>query len=100
MSTLLYGAENWVLSEKLLEKLKAFQGELVKRILKWPKCFSNTVACTILDVPTTRCRVLVAKLGFLKHVLSKGTGDLCGRIVLFLCDDLDSSCLVWECREL
>ena len=79
MPTLLYGAENWVLTEKLLEKLEAFQGELVKRILKWPKCFSNTVACTTLDV-------LVAKLGFLKHVMSKGTDGLCGRIVLSLCD--------------
>ena len=48
MPVLLYGAENWVLTERLVEKLEAFQGELVKRILKWPKCFSNSVAAAII----------------------------------------------------
>ena len=44
--------------------------------------------------------MLVAKLYFLKHVMSKETDDLCGRIVLSLCDDFDSPCMVRECREL
>ena len=44
--------------------------------------------------------MLVAKLGFLKHVMSKGTDGLCGRIVLSMCDDFDSSRLVRKCREL
>ena len=47
-----------------------------------------------------RCRILVAKLGFLARVLRKGSDALCGRAVLSLCDDFDSSCLVRECREL
>ena len=33
---LLYGSENWILMENLLKKLESFQGELAKRILKWP----------------------------------------------------------------
>ena len=33
-------------------------------------------------------------------LVAKGTDDLCGRIVLSLCDDLVSSFLVKECREL
>ena len=96
MPILLYGAENWVLTERLVEKLEAFQSELVKRILKWPKCFSNSVASATLEVPTMRCRMLMAKLGFLKHVMSKGADDLCGRVVLSLCDNFDSSCLAVE----
>ena len=49
-----------------------------------------------------RCRMLMAKLDFLKHVISRGADDLCGRVVLSPCDNfqIDSSCLVRECREL
>ena len=56
MPVLLYGCENWVMTEALWEKLEAFQGELAKRILKWPKHHSNTAAATALDVPSMRCR--------------------------------------------
>ena len=100
MPILLYGSENWILTEGMVKKLETFQGELVKRILKWPKHLSNTAAIVALEVPTMRCRILVAKLGFLARVLSKDSDDLCGRAVLALCDDFDSSCLVRECREL
>ena len=34
MPVLLYGAENWILTDVLLERLEAFQGELAKRVLK------------------------------------------------------------------
>ena len=44
MPVLLYGSENWVLTDVLMERLEAFQAELVKRVLKWPKHHSNT-AC-------------------------------------------------------
>ena len=72
----------------------------MKRIPKWPKHLSNTASTTALEVPTMRYMILVAKLGCLVHVLSKGSDNLCGRAVLSLCDDFDSSCLVRECREL
>ena len=41
MPTLLYGSENWILTESMVKNLEAFQGELVKRILKWPKHLAN-----------------------------------------------------------
>ena len=44
---MLYGSENWVLTEKLVEKLEAFQGELVKRALTWPRHHSNTAAIAV-----------------------------------------------------
>ena len=33
--------------------------ELVKRILKWPKHFSNNVASTVLEVPSMKSTVLI-----------------------------------------
>ena len=43
MPVLLYGTENWVLTERLVKKMETFQGELVKRTLKWPTCSKITV---------------------------------------------------------
>ena len=51
---LLYGCENWILTEPLCQKLESLQSELVKRMLKWPKHLSNTAALTTLEVPTVR----------------------------------------------
>ena len=100
MPVLLYGSENWILTEALLKKLEAFQGELVKRVLKWPKHHSNTAAIATLDVPTMKCRVLVRKLGFLKRVMGRDADSLSRCVVLALCNEVDSICLVRECREL
>lgn len=66
------------MTEGLVERLEAFQGELVKRMLKWLKHHSNTAAITALDVPTInyRSRLLVVKLGFLQHVVESDCGSL------------------------
>ena len=100
MPVLLYGSENWILTEALMERLDAFQGELAKRVLKWPKHHSNTAAFATLDVPTMKCSVLVRKLGFLQRVMGSDTDSLSGCVVLALCNEVDSICLVRECREL
>jgi len=81
MPVLLCGSENCILTEALLKSLESFQGELVNRVLKWPKNHSNTAAVTALDVPT------------MKDCLS-------GSVVLALCGDVDYLCLVRECKEL
>ena len=44
LPSLLYGAENWILTPVLIDRLESFQGELAKRILCWPKHHSNTAA--------------------------------------------------------
>ena len=100
MPILMFGSENWILTEGLIDRLEAFQGELVKRLLKWPKHHSNTAAITALDVPTMRSRLLVTKLGFLQRVMERDSGSLSGRVLEALCDDFESVCLVRECREL
>ena len=75
MLVLLYGSENWILVhvDALIRCLEAFQAELVKRVLKWPKYHSNTAVVAVLDVPTMKCRVLEWKLDFLKRVMADDT---------------------------
>ena len=78
--------------------MEAFQAELIKKLLKWPKHHSNTAAVVVLVVPTMKHRVLERKLGFLMRVMAGNTDSLSGSIQLALCDD-ESVCLVRECRE-
>ena len=100
MPVLLYGSENWILTEALVERLESFQGEMAKRVLKWPRHHSNAAAITAHDVPTMKCRVLTRKLGLLKRVMGRDSDSLSGCVVLALCNEADSLCLVRECREL
>ena len=44
MPILPYGAENWIMTPEILSKLESFQGELSKRVLRWPRHHSNTAA--------------------------------------------------------
>lgn len=55
MPILLFGSENWILTESLLNKLEAFLGELAKRALKWPQHLSNTAAILALDKLWNQC---------------------------------------------
>ena len=61
LPVLLYGSENWVLTEQLISRLEAFQGEVAKRILKLPKWSSNTAANVVMSWPPAG-----ADTGFLK----------------------------------
>ena len=47
-----------------------------------------------------RSRLLVTKLGFLHRVMESSSGSLSGRVLEALCDDVESMCLVKECRGL
>ncbi len=82
-----------------MDRLEAFQGELAKRVLRWPKHHSNTAAITTLVLPTMRSR-LAKKLGFLRRVDESDPGSLGARVLEALSDDVDALCLVRECREL
>ena len=100
LPVLLYGCENWILSEGDLELLEAFQGELAKRILKLPKHFSNTAAVTALDWPSVRARMLLRKLAFLKKVAEAEADTLVGGAMRAFLDERQSLCLVRECKDL
>ena len=88
---LMYGSENWILTERLIDKLEAFQGELVKRVLKWPKNHSKTAAITALEMPTMRSRLLVKRLGFLRRVMESSSGSLSGQVLeargIYVCSE-------------
>ena len=100
MPILLFGSENWILSDSLMYKLEKFLGELSKRALKWPKHLSNTCAVLILDMESIRCRILCQKLNFLKRLLEERATGVGAVAMRSLSDDMESLCLVKECREL
>ena len=56
---------NWILNAESIKKmLKSFQGELTKRILKWPKHFSNTAATIAIGLQSVESRILERKLSY------------------------------------
>ena len=69
MPVLLFGCENWVMTSAMTEELESFQGELAKRMLKWPKHYSNTAAVIIMGFQSVQYRILGRKLRFLQRVL-------------------------------
>ena len=77
---------SWILSEGHLKLLEAFQGEMTKQILKFPKHYSNTAAVTALDWPSVRVGPHVRKLSCLKRV----TDTLVGGVVRAFLDELPS----------
>ena len=99
MPVLLYGCENWIMRESLLDKLERFLGEIAKRALGCPKHHSNTAALVALDIMSARSELLIAKLRFLKRraTIHDGIG---GDAMRALSDNVNSLCLVKECREL
>ena len=89
------------MTESLMKKLESFQGELAKRILKWPKHHSNTAAIVALELPTMRCQILLRKLAFLQRLLRDDAVGV-GVEVLHACvDDIESVCLgsVWNWKN-
>ena len=97
MPILLFGSENWILAET---HLHAFIGELAKRALKWPMHLSTTSAVVALDLETIRSRILCWKLCFLKRLLEERATGVGAIVMRSLSDDVESLCLVKECREL
>ena len=60
MSVLLYGWDNWILTEKSVQLFESFLGWMAKRALKWPQHLSTTVS---LGMETVKSRILIRKLG-------------------------------------
>ena len=62
---LLYGCENWILNDSLLDRLDRIQAWAGKRMLGLTKSHNNTVVPIALDLPSTCSMILVKKLKFL-----------------------------------
>ena len=69
VSVLLYGCENWVLTERTVEKMVCLLGELAKKGLRWPRHYYNNTALVALHLESAQSRLLVRKLVFLKRLM-------------------------------
>ena len=88
------------MTEHLVRRIDSFLCEMAKRALKWPRHLSNTAALVAMGMESARARLLVMKLGFLRRkMLDDGVG-VGAAMVSAMCDDVESTCLVKECREL
>ena len=59
---LLYGSENWILTDSHLDQLEAFQGEIGRRILKLSRFHSTLATRVALKWPSVAARILTRKL--------------------------------------
>ena len=66
--TLLYGCENWVLSDANITILEAFQGEISRRILRLSKSHSLLSTRIALQLQSIASRILSHKLSLLHRV--------------------------------
>ena len=64
---LLFGSENWYLTESLLDKLESFQAEIGRRILKLPRHHSGRATRLTLEWPSMTARILQRKLLFIQR---------------------------------
>ena len=83
-----------------MDRLEKFQGELAKRVLRWPRHHSNTAAVVAVGLESVKSRVLGLKLGFLQRVLDGGAELVSGRVVESCEEGVSSLCLVKECEDL
>ena len=73
--TLLFGCENWVLTDSMLHQLESFQGEIGCRILKLSRHHSTLLTRLGLRWSSITTRILISKLSLLTK-LSEGEGSI------------------------
>ena len=94
---LLFGCENWVLTDAVLHQLESFQGEIGRRILKLTRHHSTLSTRLALRWPSVTARVLISKLSLLSKLSERGD-SIGGQIFSGL--PHESLKLVRECRYL
>ena len=68
---LLYGCENWILSDNNISMLEAFQGEIGRRILRLSKSHSLLSTRIALQLQSITSRILSRKLSLLQRVCTE-----------------------------
>ena len=99
MPTLLYGSENWYLTEALLDRLECFQVDFGRRILKFPVSHSSRAVRVALQWPSVAFRVLQRKLTFLRR-LRDGHGYVHQELLSWLLRESASTQLIKNCHFL
>ena len=100
LPVLLYGCENWILTNRLMKQLECFQGEIAKRALRGPDHISSTAAVVTLGLPLIWCEVLVRKFGILLKLSDEVANGVGASVFRCLLDHVSSICLIRECRDL
>ena len=98
--TLLFGCENWVLTDSMLYQLESFQAEIGRQILNLSRHHSTLSMCLGVRWPSitaTPLRILISKLRLLTK-LSEGEGSIGSQIFSSL--PQGSLRLVQECQHL
>ena len=96
----LYGSENWLLTDSLLEVLEDFQAEIGKKILKLPKHHANLSTLIALGWPTMRYRILSRKINFLFKLLHPKHKSISSDVFKALKDQEPGPLVVQQCRFL
>ena len=91
---LLFGSENWILTDSMLHQLESFQGEIGRRMLKLSKYHSTLLA---LKWPSITARIFIRKLSLLSKVCQEGN-NIGNKI--FSSFNQDSLRLTQECRSM
>ena len=98
---LLYGCENWVLSESLLSTLEKFQVETGRGILRLSKFHSDHCVFIALRWPRMRVYILLRKLTFLVKLLQPTSDSLSSCVFHTLAsEDVCKISLVEQCQLL
>jgi hypothetical protein len=98
---LLYGSENWILTESLLTTVEKFQAEIGRRILRLPKFYSYLAVIIALHWPRMRVCILLRKLTFLVKLLQSTSDNLSSRVFRTLAsEDVSKISLVEQCQLL
>ena len=97
MPVLLYGCENWILTDSLLHKFQAEIGHRMLQLSRYHSCLSTHLA---LQWPSVATRILVEKLCLLSKVCQDG-GTIGSQIYSALKEDKGHSLmLIQECQSL
>ena len=100
VSVCLYGSENWILTDQLLESLEKFQAEIGKRILNIPKQYSNLAPLITMRWPYMRLRVLKRKLKFLTKLVKAENRSISSQVFRSLLQSGTEPIVVQQCKFL
>ena len=96
---LLFGSENWILTDSQLNHLEAFQGE-IGRILRLSKSHSTLATRVAFKWPSIAARILTRKLNLLSKVSSGGESIGCHMYTSLAVANPQSLRLIQECLSL
>ena len=94
----LYGSENWLLTDRLLDSLESFQSEVGEGILNLPKHHSNQCPLIALKWPSMRLRILKRKMIFLLRLMKLENSSISAKVFRSLRESDTEPLVVQQCK--